>query len=218
MAELFQLAGKPVLRGSRVFHNAHAHNLGKRWVEVIDLTEPQRAQVRVLEGGGKGAVPVIEIANLQWQEPTPEEQTEELYARLSKGSDLAQEALALLRNRDSVLKQAAEVEAALHKQIVDRDALLAEQDGVLTRCYGYRAYFPEDLVVGISKAAKSLRTLVQLTKPSTARAQVFPFNGTGKWHVAVLDDRIWKDVSGDLPSKHEARKWAKSNGYVVENS
>jgi hypothetical protein len=208
MSELFQIEGKPVKGGDLLFHNAKTQSMGLRWVEVLMRVDPLRAQVRVAEGDGKGAVAVIDLANLQWQmTATQRDLAETFYELLSKGSDLERAALALIRTKDLELLKAAEGKE-----------LLSEQHNLLTRCLTHRARLPNDLADGISKADQSFRTLTKPTVAGTPIVQVFPLKGTGTWHVAQLEDRVWVDVSGTFPTKFKARMWALNNGYSLESA
>lgn len=217
MTELFQIAGITARRGDRAFHNAQTQSLGKRWVKILGHEDALRARVRVLDGAGKGAVPVIQIADLQWDEPTQDEQVKDLYDRLSNGSGIELEALALLRSRDQSLKLTVENESALRGQVASRDGLLSQQDGLLSRCLEHCLYLPDDLGSGISNAMQSFRLLMKSFEPVTPAARLFRSKGKGTWHVAVLQDRVWKCVSDDFRSKNEARKWAVTNGYQLES-
>lgn len=208
MTELFKVEGKPVKGGDRLYHNALAPNVGERWVEVLKQVDALNAQVRVVKGSGKGAVPVILIANLRWEEPATEKDlVADLYDRLSNGPSLALEALALLRTQDMALQQAAE-----------REQLLSEQHELLTRCQTQAFRLSDDLLTGISNAVRSFRNLFAPTRPGPPAADLFPIKGSGNWHVAVLEDRIWRDVSGAFPSKFKARMWALDNEYTLTST
>ncbi|MGE8063793.1 hypothetical protein [Pseudomonas sp. NPDC089569] len=217
MTELFQIEGKPARRGDRVFHRAQTRELGKRWVEIIELKDAHRVSVRVLEGAGKGAVPSILISDLRWEEHATDEEILDIYSQLGKGSGLEIEALALLHSRDLSLQRAAETELELRSQIAAQSELLTEQNNLLSRCQSRPQYLPDDLVTGISNAMRAYRKLFRPV-PLPKTAELFRSKGTGTWHVAVLQSRIWKSVSKDFRSKLDARKWATANGFQLDHS
>lgn len=216
MTEMFQIAGKPARREDRVFHGVLTRDLGKRWVEVLERADADRVRVRVLEGGGKGAVPCIRISDLRWEECGIEERMQEIYCLLEKGSGLTVEALSLLRSRDLELKRTVDAELALRDQVAVHGKLLLQQNELLSRCLAL-PNVPAELSTGISNAMQSLNILTN-PLPIVAPADVFRCKGTGTWHVAVLQDRIWKSVSEDFQRKREARMWAVANGYQIDIS
>ncbi|MDF9779024.1 hypothetical protein [Pseudomonas baetica] len=164
MTELFQIAGKPVRRGDRVFHGALTRDLGERWVEILELADADRVRVRVLEGGGKGAVPSIQIADLRWEECCTEERMLEIYSQLEEGSGLALEALSLLRARDRELKRAVETEQALRGRNTAQGELLTQQNELLSCCLTL-PNVPVELSTGISNAMLSLTSLIKPAPP-----------------------------------------------------
>ncbi|MGF6281892.1 hypothetical protein ABH908_000075 [Pseudomonas frederiksbergensis] len=216
MTELFQIAGKPVRRGDRVFHGALTRDLGERWVEILELAGADRVRVRVLEGAGKGAVPSIQISDLRWQECGTEERMLEIYSQLEKGSGLALEALSLLRSRDRELKRAVETEQLLRGRSSAQGELLTQQNELLSRCLALPCV-PANLSTGISNVMQDLNSLLEPVSPVTT-AGIFQHKGTGIWHICVLQDRIWKAVSDDFQRKRDARNWAVTNGYQLDCS
>ncbi|MHC5194763.1 hypothetical protein ACYSUW_13510 [Pseudomonas frederiksbergensis] len=216
MTELFQIEGKPARRGDRVFHGAQTRDLGRRWVEILELQDAQRVRVRVLEGAGKGAVPSIQISDLRWEDCSTDERMLAIYSQLENGSGLELEALSLLRSRDIELKRAEETELVLCGQNDAQVELLKQQNELLSRCLAL-PYVPADLSTAISNVMQALNSLLKPVSPVTT-AGIFQHKGNGTWHICVLQDRIWKSVSDDFQRKREARKWAVANGYQLDCS